>query len=95
MKAYTRPTLNHKERQIVAAEMDKTIRRGICRAQWLMLIAFNEVLGIGAQRAQRVLEAYGELLEEYEGYARDGVEDEILMRRLNKMGMDVKKLWED
>ena len=95
MKAYTRPTLNHKERQMVAAEMDKTIKRGICRAQWLMLIAFNEVLGIGAQRAQRVLEAYGELLEEYEGYAKDGVEDEMLKRRLKQMGIDVKKLWED
>ena len=94
MKAYTRPTLNHKERQMVAAEMDKTIRRGICRAQWLMLIAFNEVLGIGAQRAQRVLDSYGELLEEYEGYAKDGVEDEMLMRRLRKMGIDIKMLWE-
>ena len=94
MKAYTRPTLTNKERQIVAAEMDKTIRRGICRAQWLMLIAFNEVLGIGAHRAQRVLEAYGELLAEYEGYAKDGVEDEMLMRRLRKMGIEPKKLWE-
>lgn len=94
MKAYPRPNLTNKERRIVAAEMDKTIKRGICRAQWLMLIAFNEVLGIGAQRAQRVLESYGELLEEYEGYAKDGVEDEMLMRRLNKMGLDVKKLWE-
>ena len=94
MKAYTRPTLTYKERQIVAAEMDKTIRRGICRAQWLMLIAFNEVLGIGAHRAQRVLESYGKLLEEYEGYAKDGVEDEMLMRRLRKMGIEPKKLWE-
>ena len=94
MKAYTRPTLTNKERQIVAAEMGKTIRRGICRAQWLMLIAFNEVLGIGAQRAQRVLESYGELLAEYEEYAKDGVEDEMLMRRLHKIGLDVKKLWE-
>ena len=48
MKAYTRPTLTHRERQIAAAEMDKITRKGICRAQWLMLIAFNEALGIGA-----------------------------------------------
>ena len=40
MKAYIRPTLTHRERQIAAAEMDKITRKGICRAQWLMLIAF-------------------------------------------------------
>ena len=42
MKAYIRPTLTHRERQIAAAEMDKITRKGICRAQWLMLITFNE-----------------------------------------------------
>lgn len=93
MKAYVRPTLSRNEQKIIDAEMDKTIRKGICRAQWLMLIAFNEVLGIGAQRLQRVLESYDQLLKEYEGYAKDGVEDEVLMRRLHQMGLNVKKLW--
>ena len=94
MKSYIRPTLTHRERQIAAAEMDKITRKGICRAQWLMLIAFNEALGIGAQRIQRVMTSYAGLLTEFEAYARDGIEDEMLTRRLKQIGLDVKKLWE-
>lgn len=95
MKAYIRPRLNRREKERVAAGVEKEILRGITRAQWLMLIAFNEVLGIGAKRAGRVLARYNELLDEFEEYVRDGVEDEMLMRRLRKMGLEVTKLWGD
>lgn len=38
--------------------------------------------------------SYAGLLTEFEAYARDGIEDEMLTRRLKQIGLDVKKLWE-
>lgn len=94
MKSYIRPTFSQRERQIIAEEIDKATQRGICRAQWIMLIALNDVLGIGPVRIQRVLRAYPQLLREYDGYAHDGVEEDMLKRRLRQIGLDVERLWE-
>lgn len=94
MKARYQPILTRKERDIVTQEFVKQVHRSTCRAQWLMIIAFNEVLGIGAQRVHRVLDSYAQLLTEFHEYEKDGVEEEMMINRLHKMGLDVKKLWE-
>ena len=95
MKSYIRPQLTKRELKAVAEYTDRKIERGICHAQWLMLVAFNNVLGIGKTRAERVLEEYVRLLDEYKAYQADGVEDEILLKRVRQIGLEVDRLYMD
>ena len=52
--------------------------RGKAKVQWLMLLAFHDVLGVGERRFMQVMERYDELLEEYKGYQRDEIADQKL-----------------
>ena len=72
----------------MAAELcDQVIREGIIKAQWLMCIAMNDALGIGAKRMQRMFERYETLAEEYKEAQADDVADELLRRRAMQMGL--------
>lgn len=85
IKSYPRRNYSKKELEIINSEINKQIVDGISKVQWLMLLAFNETLGIGEQRILKVMDKYIKLLEEYKGYQKDGVADELLSRRLKEI----------
>lgn len=85
VKSRVKPTYNRRELEAIEAVCNERIEDGIRQAQWLMVIAFNDVLGIGAQRMGRVFERYAELTEAYAGYKQDGVEREVLQRRVEQI----------
>ena len=67
------------------------IHDAIVKAQWLMCIAMNDALGIGAKRMQRMFERYETLTEEYKEAQADDVADELLRRRVVQMGLTVRE----
>ncbi len=67
------------------ADINARVEKSVCKAQWLMILAFNEALGIGEQRILKVMGKYREILEEYEGYKTDDVADELLSKRLKEI----------
>lgn len=71
------------------------IREGIIKAQWLMCIAMNDALGIGAKRMQRIFERYEVLAEEYKEAQADDVADELLRRRMAQMGLETERSEKD
>ena len=93
MKARVLPSLTNKEIKILADYTDRQIIRGVTRAQWLMLIACNNALGIGKKRAEKVLEEYEKLVKDFEKYKSDNVADEIILKRIQQIGLEVDKLY--
>lgn len=85
MKALVNRPYTRKEMKAIADEVDRRAICGISKAQWLMLLAFNETLGIGEQRFLQVMSAYSKLLDEYKGYQRDQVADELLSKRIRQI----------
>ena len=69
------------------------IEAATAKAQWLMIVAFNDELGVGEKRLGRVMERYMKLLDEYQGLLRDEVADELLLRRVKKILPNVKELY--
>lgn len=95
MKSYSRRLYSQKELKVLQEEINKQIVDGVSKAQWLMLLAFNESLGIGEQRIMKVMDTYMQLLEEYKGYQKDDVADELLAKRLKEiLPNSFKKLYE-
>ena len=82
MKARVQPQYSKKELQIMGAYVDKRVQDALSRVQWLMLLAFHDELNIGEQRFVRVMERYGKLLEEYNGYQRDEIADQKLTQAI-------------
>lgn len=80
MKAYIQP-------RMTAAEI------AAAKAQWLMIVAFNDALGIGRKRLGKVLDRYWEIIGEYQGLKRDEVADELLLRRVRKILPEVPELY--
>lgn len=96
MKAHTPQRLTKAQQQALRNHVDRQILQGIQKAQWLMLVAFNDALGIGRERIARVFERYETLLEEYEGYQRDDVADELLRRRVSQiLGEELVSLYRE
>ena len=85
MKSRIQPQYSQRDRKIMAEYINKQIEDGICKAQWLLLLAFNEVHGIGESRMVPVLEHLSDLLEEYNGYLKDDVADEKLAAAMKKI----------
>ena len=77
----------------MAKQVDIEVQRGIQKAMWLMCVAMNEAEGIGAVRITRILHALDEVATQYGGYKADGVADEILMRRIRQMGLEIETLY--
>lgn len=95
MKSYPRRIYSQKELKVLQEEINKQIVDGVSKAQWLMLLAFNETLGIGEQRIMKVMDVYMQLLEEYKGYQKDDAADELLAKRLKEiLPNSFKKLYE-
>ena len=78
MKSHMPPRYSQKELKIMGAYVDKRVQDGLSKIQWLMLLAFHDVLGVGERRFMQVMERYGQLLEEYKGYQRDQIADQKL-----------------
>lgn len=87
MKSHIRRQYTNRQKQMAAELCDQVIREGIIKAQWLMCIAMNDALGIGAKRMQRMFERYETLAEEYKEAQADDVADELLRRRAMQMGL--------
>lgn len=60
-------------------------QKSLAKVQWVMIVAFNEELGIGEGRILRALNRFPELLEEYGGFEADDVADEMLSRRVKQI----------
>ena len=82
MKARVQPQYSKKELQIMGAYVDKRVQDCLSKVQWLMLLAFHDVLGVGERRFTQVMERYGQLLEEYKGYQRDEIADQKLTQAI-------------
>lgn len=65
------------------------------KAQWLLMVAFNDELGIGEGRMKRVLRRYAELTNEYIAYKRDDVADAKLLQRVRQFLPEVDKIYRD
>ena len=87
MKSHIRRQYTNRQKQMAEELCDQVIREGIVKAQWLMCIAMNEALGIGAKRMQRLFERYEVLAEEYKEAQADDVADELLRRRAVQLGL--------
>ena len=87
MKSHIRRQYTNRQKQMAAELCDQVIHEGIVKAQWLMCIAMNDALGIGAKRMQRIFERYETLAEEYKQAQADDVADELLRRRVVQMGL--------
>lgn len=85
MRSRVQPQYTQRDRKIMAEYINKQIEDGICKAQWLLLLSFNEVHGIGESRMVPVLEHLSDLLEEYNGYLKDDVADEKLAAAMKKI----------
>lgn len=85
MKAKIKPQYSKRELEAISKVVDKQVVESISKAQWIMLVALNEALGIGEQRILKVMELYPKLLEEYEGCKRDDAADEMLARRVKQI----------
>lgn len=95
MKSLARRSYTKRELEVLSMEIDKRVIQGVEKAQWLMLLAFNETLGIGEQRIMKVMDVYMQLLEEYKGYQKDDVADDLLAKRLKEiLPNSFKKLYE-
>ena len=91
MKSHIRRQYTNRQKQMAAELCDQVIREGIIKAQWLMCIAMNDALGIGAKRMQRMFERYETLAEEYKEAQADDVADELLRRRATQMGLETER----
>lgn len=78
MKSHIHPQFSEQMRQVIKEQINKGIVDGLSRVQWLMLLAFHDVLGVGERRFTQVMERYSQLLEEYKGYQRDEIADQKL-----------------
>lgn len=78
MKSHIQPQYSQRELKIMGAYVDKRVQDCLSKVQWLMLLAFHDVLGVGERRFMQVMERYGQLLEEYKGYQRDEIADQKL-----------------
>ena len=63
MKSHIPPQYSQRELKIMGAYVDKRVQDCLSRVQWLMLLAFHDVLGVGERRFMQVMERYDELLE--------------------------------
>lgn len=96
MKAFdrTRPKNLRKEIARLCPEvLREEQNRQIIRTQYFMFIAFNRALGIGAKRFKQVLQEYTAVLEWYEDAQDAGVEDEVLLRELRRIGLEIDSLY--
>ena len=91
MKSHIRWQYTNRQKQMAAELCDQVIHDAIVKAQWLMCIAMNDALGIGAKRMQRIFERYEALTEEYKEAQADDVADELIRRRVVQMGLTVKE----
>lgn len=91
MKSHIRRQYTNRQKQMAAELCDQVIHEATVKAQWLMCIAMNDALGIGAKRMQRMFERYETLTEEYKEAQADDVADELLRRRVVQMGLTVKE----
>ena len=87
MKSHIRRQYTNRQKQMAAELCDQVIHDAIVNAQWLMCIAMNDALGIGAKRMKRMFERYETLTEEYKEAQADDVADELLRRRVVQMGL--------
>lgn len=85
MKSRVPPQYTQRDRKIMAEYINRQIEDGICKAQYLMLLSFHDVHGMGESRLVPVLERYATLLEEYNGYLHDDVADEKLTEAMKKL----------
>lgn len=88
MKARYNPLPVNQRKQVdayIVSEVNKRIVKGISRAQWIMMVSINDVLGIGEERMLRVFERNLELIDYYKSFEDDEVGDEVLTRRVKKI----------
>lgn len=83
-----------KELERIQEYCDKLIIDAASKCQWLMIIAFNDALGIGRDRILKVFSRYEELVEEYGGLKKDGAADEKLLQRIQQMKLPVNRLYQ-
>ena len=76
---------NKKELEVMSNMVDEQVQKSLCKVQWLMILAYNRVCGIGEQRVLKVMETLAELAEEYGGWKPDGVADEILENAIKEV----------
>lgn len=87
MKARMKPKFSKKEKMAIQKVAEDEAQRGIMRAQWLMMVALNDILGIGEQRLLKVLNRYFELVNQYADYKSDDEEtaDLLLEYRVKRL----------
>ena len=87
-KAYTKSEIK---------KMDEIIQKKsteiACKAQWLMIIAYNQVCGIGKSRVDKVFKVYADLVEEYKIFDKDDIAEYMLLRKVNELKFDVPYLY--
>ncbi len=85
MRARYMPRLTNRELAVVNETYFQQQLRSVYKAQYIMLIAFNEALGIGEKRISKVMDLYPKLVEEFNGLEKDDVGEEMLRRRMKKL----------
>lgn len=87
MKAFARRNYTKREMAAIQAAAEHQAQRGIVRAQWLMMIALNDILGVGEERLIKVLDRYFELVNQYANYKTEDEEtaDWILEDRVKRL----------
>lgn len=75
--------------------MDVEQQKACIRTQFFLFLAFNKALGIGAQRFEKVLNEYNEVLAWYEDAKKDGVEEIKLLDALHSIGLPLDSLYGD
>ena len=85
MKARCVPALTARERRLIDEQYNRDVRRGVEKCQWILLLALNRTCGIGEKRFMKALDLYPELVNEYKGYERDEVADEMLARAMKQI----------
>jgi len=63
------------------------------RAECMVMVALIQEFGFGKKRLDRLWKAVNDMLEDLQDYKNIGVMDEMLMRILGNVGMDVHTLF--
>lgn len=89
MKARIPNQFSIRQQKVMNEFCKEQISYQVVLAQWLMLIAFNDELGIGKDRFMRVMNRYEQVTSDFEQHVKDGTINQVLTKRLAQMGISV------
>lgn len=96
MKAlYERRKPTKKELKAAENICNELMQKTASRIIWLSVIKMNDLFGIGEKRARQYIDAMLESAFEFDAYNRDGVAEEVLLRRIKQIIPSVEDLYPD